>query len=73
MAASALDPASPPAIDTHMSRLVFCVGFAVFLAIALVAQLLTMNWRAWLPGAEGKSGLIGGVKSAVYSFMSYIP
>jgi len=52
---------------------VFCVGFAVFLVIALVAQMLTMQWRTWLPGAEGERSLIGGVKSAVYTFMSYIP
>ncbi|OGA97805.1 MAG: light-harvesting protein [Burkholderiales bacterium RIFCSPHIGHO2_12_FULL_69_20] len=53
--------------------MVFCAGFAVFLVIALVAQMLTMRWRTWLPGAEGERSLIGGVKSAVYTFMSYIP
>ncbi|MBK6852302.1 MAG: light-harvesting protein [Burkholderiales bacterium] len=51
----------------------FCVSFAVFLVIALVAELLTMRWRSWFPGAEGEGSLIGGVKSAVYTFMSSIP
>jgi light-harvesting complex 1 beta chain len=51
----------------------FYVGFVVLLAIALIAQMLTMRWRSWLPGAEGEKSLIGGVKAAVYTFMSYIP
>ena len=56
-----------------LSPVVFVVGFAVFLVIALIAQMLTMRWRTWLPGAEGEGSLIAGVKSAVYTFMSYIP
>lgn len=51
---------------------IFVVAFAFFLAIALVAQLLTWQWRAWLPGAEGGKSLVGGVKSAVYTFMSHL-
>lgn len=73
MAASTLKPRSTPAVDGALSPVVFCVGFAVFLVIALVAQMLTMRWRTWLPGAEGEGSLIAGVKSAVYTFMSYIP
>lgn len=49
---------------------IFVASFVVFLAIALVAQLLRWQWRAWLPGAEGEKSLIHGVKSAVYTFMS---
>jgi light-harvesting complex 1 beta chain len=73
MAASTLRPDTAMPLDTQVSPVVFCVGFAVFLVIALIAQMLTMRWRAWLPGAEGERSLIGGVKSAVYTFMSYIP
>lgn len=73
MAASTLKSAAPHAVDSQLSPVVFCAGFAVFLVIALVAQMLTMRWRAWLPGAEGEGSLIDGVKSAVYTFMSYIP
>ena len=51
---------------------IFVVGFAVFLAIALVSQVLTWQWRTWLPGAEGEKSLVGGVKSAVYTFMSHL-
>ncbi|HOU65366.1 MAG TPA: hypothetical protein PK861_04935 [Thermomonas sp.] len=73
MAASTLktDVAHPD--GSALSPVVFVVGFAVFLVIALIAQMLTMRWRTWLPGAEGEGSLIAGVKSAVYTFMSYIP
>lgn len=73
MAASTLETRAGSAVDTQVSPIVFCAGFAVFLVIALVAQMLTMRWRTWLPGAEGEGSLIGGVKSAVYTFMSNIP
>ncbi len=51
---------------------IFIVSFVVLLGIALVAQLLTWQWRPWFPGAEGEKSLIGGVKAAVYTFMSYL-
>jgi light-harvesting complex 1 beta chain len=52
--------------------LLFVVIFAVFMTVALSASLLTLRWRAWLPGAEGERSLIGGVKSAVYTAMSHV-
>ncbi len=73
MAASTLKTVVDHPVGGALSPVVFCTGFAVFLVIALVAQMLTMRWRTWLPGAEGEGSLIGGVKSAVYTFMSYIP
>lgn len=73
MAASTLKFDAPHPVEGALSSMVFCAGFAVFLVIALVAQMLAMQWRTWLPGAEGEGSLIGGVKSAVYTFMSYIP
>jgi len=51
---------------------IFVVSFVVLLAFALFAQLLTWKWRLWLPGAEGEKSLVHGVKSAVYTFMSYL-
>ena len=30
------------------------------------------GWRTWLPGAEGVKSLYGGVKAAVYTFMSHL-
>jgi light-harvesting complex 1 beta chain len=54
------------------SFVLFVATFVVFLAVALPAQLLALEWRGWFPGAEGEKSLIGGVKSAVYSAMSHI-
>jgi light-harvesting complex 1 beta chain len=51
---------------------IFAVSFVVFLAIALVAQMLFLRWRSWFPGAEGGKTLIGDVKAAVYTFMSQL-
>jgi light-harvesting complex 1 beta chain len=51
---------------------IFAVGFVLFASIALVAQMLGWNWRSWLPGAEGVKSLTGGVKAAVYTFMSHL-
>jgi hypothetical protein len=73
MAASTLKSDVQHPVGGALSPVVFVAGFAVFLVIALVAQMLTMQWRTWLPGAEGERSLIAGVKAAVYTFMSYIP
>ena len=51
---------------------IFAVSFIVFLAIALVAQMLFLQWRSWFTGAEGGKTLIGDVKSAVYTLMSQL-
>lgn len=51
---------------------IFAAGFVVFAAIAVVAGALGWQWRSWLPGAEGVKSLTGGVKSAVYTFMSHL-
>jgi light-harvesting complex 1 beta chain len=37
-----------------------------------VVQVLPLQWRTWFPGAEGGQNLIGDVRSAVYTFMSYL-
>jgi light-harvesting complex 1 beta chain len=44
----------------------------LFLAIALVAETMGWQWRSWLPGAESAKSLTGGVKTAVYTFMSHL-
>ena len=51
--------------------MVFALGFAVVLTIAMVGSLTGMPWRSWLPGAESCKSLFGGVQAAVYSFMSH--
>jgi light-harvesting complex 1 beta chain len=51
---------------------IFLAGFVLFWVIAIVGELLGWHWRTWLPGAEGVKSLTGGVKSAVYTFMSQL-
>ncbi|MBM3376548.1 MAG: hypothetical protein FJY35_10740 [Betaproteobacteria bacterium] len=51
---------------------IFAVLFVAFLAIAIVAQLLTLQWRSWLPGAEESRTLFGGVRAAAYTVMSHL-
>jgi light-harvesting complex 1 beta chain len=53
-------------------QLIFAASLLVFFAIALTGQMLGLDWRSWLPGAEGAKSLHGGVKAAVYTFMSHI-
>jgi light-harvesting complex 1 beta chain len=50
----------------------FTVSFVLFAAIAIVGMLFGCQWRAWLPGAEGVKSMTGGLKAAVYTFMSHL-
>lgn len=52
---------------------IFAAGFLLLLVLAVAGALLRLNWRAWLPGAEGRGSLLGSVTAAVYSFMSFLP
>lgn len=70
--ADKIDLAPPGAGDRFSFYVIFVTSFVVLLAIALLAQLMMLKWRAWLPGAEGSRSLIDGVRSAVYTFMSYL-
>jgi light-harvesting complex 1 beta chain len=60
--------------DNHLngSRTMFVMIFFVFMALAVVGQLLALNWRTWLPGAEGATTILVGVKSAVYTVISHL-
>ena len=51
-------------------RMMFVLVFCVFMALAVVGQLLALNWRTWLPGAEGSTTTLAGVNSAVYTVIS---
>ena len=56
----------------HGYELIYMVLFMVFLTLALAGQLLILNWRNWLPGAEGSTGILSGVKSSVYTVISQL-
>ena len=51
---------------------IFVVIFCVFLLLAVVGQTFFMNWRTWLPGAEGQRSMLDSVKSAVYTVISQL-
>ena len=53
-------------------RNLYVVLFCVFLLLALTGQMLFMDWRNWLPGAEGTRPMFGSVKSAVYTVISQL-
>lgn len=65
-------PSRLPPGPSQGFRGIFVVSFVVFLLIALAAQIVTRDWRAWFPGAEGARSLVEGVKASVYTFMSHL-
>ena len=73
--------ANTTSFETHKSSdwdekiafvLIFGPCFVVLLSFAVVAQLIGMRWKSWLPGAENMPNIISGVKATVYTFMSHI-
>jgi light-harvesting complex 1 beta chain len=65
--AGAVGPVREP---TSSFRLIFLASFTLIFTVALAASLMTLNWRSWFPGAESGKTVVGGVKAAVYTFMS---
>jgi len=72
MAAVALNDAAGAAGDSRSFTGIFVTAFLVLLPVALIAQSLTLPWRSWFPGAEADKSLVGGVRTAVYTFMSHL-
>jgi hypothetical protein len=56
----------------HGYGVIFVLLFLVFIVLALAGQMLVLNWRNWLPGAEGSTSTLGGVKSSVYTVISQL-
>ncbi len=46
--------------------------FCVFLFLAMMGTMMFLDWRTWLPGAEGTRSMLGSVKSAVYTLISQL-
>lgn len=53
-------------------RYLYVVLFCVFLLLAMMGQMMFMDWRTWLPGAEGSRPMYESVKSAVYTVISQL-
>jgi hypothetical protein len=51
---------------------VFVLLFMVFMVIALVGQMLLLNWRIWLPGAEESMNTFDSVKASAYTVISNV-
>ena len=60
--------------NSHLNgyRAIFVVIFCVFMALAVVGQIFALDWRNWLPGAEGSRTVLASVKSAVYTVISQL-
>jgi light-harvesting complex 1 beta chain len=63
-------PASQTPIKEY--RYLIFVLFCVFTSLAMIGQVLFMEWRSWLPGAEGSRPMFESVKSAVYTVISQL-
>ncbi|MCY7305714.1 MAG: hypothetical protein LH632_06110 [Rhodoferax sp.] len=64
----------PITVESPMQgfRVIFVALFCVFLFLAMVGQMFFVNWRAWLPGAEGTQSVFESVRSAAYTVISQI-
>lgn len=51
---------------------IFMTSFIIFTVIAIVAHILVWQWRPWLPGPHGYTGMVDtlhGALSAVRHFV----
>ena len=63
----------PNGLDDKLAFvLLFVPCFVVLLSFAVLAQLVGLRWKSWLPGAENMTNVFAGVKASVYTFMSHI-
>ncbi len=68
----AQQPDSVTATPITEFRYLYVVLFCVFLSLAMMGQMMFMDWRTWLPGAEGTRPMFESVKSAVYTVISQL-
>ena len=53
----------------------FMVSMAIWIAVAVVAHILTWAWRPWFPGTdpyERAASVIDGANSALTSVMTFL-
>ena len=61
-----------PANESSAFWSIFLLAFGLLFVVVLMAKLAGLHWRELLPGAENATGMVQGVKAAVYTFMSHI-
>jgi hypothetical protein len=52
-------------------RLLFVVGFAIFLMVGVVTRLLPSHWRPHPPGPEGFRSIVSEAKAAANMFIPF--
>ena len=67
-----LDQDFSPADETYAFWTTFLLAFGLVFVVAAVANLIGLRWREFFPGTEKSSGLVPGVKAAVYTLMSRV-
>ncbi|MBU3649032.1 MAG: hypothetical protein FGM28_01840 [Limnohabitans sp.] len=67
-----MSPDRPLADESYAFWTIFLLSFGLLYVIAMLARVIGMHWRDYLPGAESASSMGEGVKAAVYTFMSHI-
>ena len=51
---------------------IFMTSFIIFTVIAIVAHILVWQWRPWLPGPNGYTGMIDTLHGAVGAVRSFV-
>ena len=61
-----------PADESQAFWTIYLLAFALLFLLVVLAKLVGVHWREYLPGAEQAESIGQGVKAAVYTFMSHI-
>ena len=67
-----LDDDHPFADESTAFWTIFLLAYSLLFAVALLARVVGIHWREYLPGAESANSMSEGVKAAIYTFMSHI-
>ncbi len=52
--------------------MIFVLLFTMFMVIAFIGQILFIDWRIWLPGAEKSMTMYEGVSASVHTVISQV-
>jgi light-harvesting complex 1 beta chain len=51
---------------------IFMTSFIIFTVIAIVAHILVWQWRPWLPGPHGYTGMLDTLHTVVGTVRAYL-
>lgn len=52
---------------------IFMQSFLIFVAVAVVAHVLSWAWRPWIPGSEGYGSVVEGAQSVAAAVQQIAP